>query len=283
MTKQFNGGPSNIAAKVHVGGPGHDNALRLLFRIECVMCDERNRNCDFTSVVGLMDAWGEIAEMIAPHRDRLAAKPIEKEETVEQGLLRGLKDISDSLDQQLANDEEDDVGHEFKVGTTGKTRSGLSYEVIHVMDRPLGGDWGGETLIARDETDSVTLHLPDGRYQPAAECPSYDLIHPDAVHAQPLPAKEFNGRPSKTAMRAAEEIDEGVPTGSGIVLPDPKSQADIARIIDEKMQPMRKVLEAADKLTQKLAFGPGTDTFETCHRDMVELRDALARLDGEGS
>ncbi|NRA59278.1 MAG: hypothetical protein HRU13_14300, partial [Phycisphaerales bacterium] len=153
-----------------------------------------------------------------------------------------------SLDEQRANDEEDGVGHEFKPG-----------------DRVWDATRRLCTILATD--GDLAWVCIDGR-------------RGKTVFQQRSLSPAATPQPSPAAMRAAKEIVSLAEAHDNPYMGSPDIYA---RIIDEEMHPAMKVVEAADKMWQKSAYRPGTDTFETCHIDMVELRDALARLDGEES
>ena len=218
--------------KVHVGGVEHE-----------IEADGEYVVCNGITLAGHPTHEEARRSVIGLERALRAAKPIEN---------RSL-----DVDHHYQDDEEDDVGHEFKPGD--RVRFKIAREATAVVQQllPHQDSIGCSILVLTEDSKAGNTGRPDA-IEPATP------------------------QPSPTAMRAAEEMAQCITQANGKRVLDEHVPA-IARIIDEKMQPAMKVVEAADKMWQKSAYRPGTDTFETCHIDMVELRDALARLDGEES
>ena len=145
-------------------------------------------------------------------------------------------------------DEESDVGHEFKPGD-------------RVRDA-----YGRLCTILATDGDLVWVDI-DGRRGRAV------------FHRRSLsPAATL--QPSPAAMRAAKEIVSLAEAHDNPYMGSPDIYA---RIIDEKMQPAMKVVEAADDARNTWRACPRNQTEFT--RSMLRLGDALdlARLDGEES
>ncbi len=158
--------------------------------------------------------------------------------------------LKDGLALAKPIQKESDVGHEFKSGD-------------RVRYRPDGSLWTvlcvhGRKVFAADETDEAWTHSPA----------DLDLV------SDPTP------QPSRAAMRAAEEIGEAVREwmGGPSMLWKPN---EVARIIDEKMQPAMKVVDAAAEVWSQW------DNSESSGAGLPEamraLGGAIDRLDGEGS